>query len=108
MAGDSIRLGTPGLTLPAGTPAGEVDEVDLVPVQTYWQLVRRRFLQNRLAVFALFLMAILVIASIAFPIIGGDAWFKTSLTHKATEAFTLEAPLGYDNIGINIWFRLMK
>ena len=39
----------------ATTPVGrtrptEVDEVDLVPVRTYWQLVRQRFLQHRLAV----------------------------------------------------------
>jgi peptide/nickel transport system permease protein len=108
MATDGIRLGTPGLSLPVGTPAGEVDEVDLVPVQTYWQLVRRRFLQNRLAVLALFLMAILIVASIAFPIIGGDSWFKTSLIHNSKEGVSLAAPLGYDNIGINIWFRLMK
>jgi ABC-type dipeptide/oligopeptide/nickel transport system permease subunit len=108
MAGESIRLGAPGLSLPVGTPAGDVDEVDLVPVQTYWQLVRRRFFQNRLAVIALFLMAILIVASIAFPIIGGDAWYKTSLIHKPTDPASLEAPLGYDNIGINLWFRLMK
>ena len=37
-----------------------VDEVDLIPVRTYWQLVRQRFLQHRLAVIALFLMVILV------------------------------------------------
>jgi peptide/nickel transport system permease protein len=108
MAGDTIRLGTPGLSLPVGTPAGEVDEVDLVPVQTYWQLVRKRFLQNRLAVIALFLMAILIISSVAFPIIGGDAWFLTSLKHNANEPASLAAPLGYDNIGINIFMRLMR
>ena len=30
--------------------ASEIDEVDLVPVRTYWQLVRQRFLRHRLAV----------------------------------------------------------
>jgi peptide/nickel transport system permease protein len=108
MAGDSIRLGTPGLSLPVGTPAGEVDEVDLVPVQTYWQLVRRRFLQNRLAVVALVMMVALVAASIIFPLVGGDAWFKTSLVHTLKDPVSLVAPLGYDNIGINIWYRLMR
>ena len=108
MATEGIRLGRPGLSLPVNPPADEIDEVDLVPVQTYWQLVRRRFFQNKLAVIALFLMAILVIFSIAFPILGGDAWFKTSLTNKAGQPWTIAAPLGYDNLGINIWFRLMR
>ena len=98
--------------IPAGSaipvPAGEFDEVDLVPVQTYWQLVRRRFLQNRMAVIALFMMAILITAAIVFPIIGGDAWYKTSLEHGPKDPPSLAAPLGYDNLGINIWFRLMK
>ena len=75
MATEGMRLGRPGLTVPVSPPANEVDEVDLVPVQTYWQLVRRRFMQNRLAVIALILMAVLIVASIVFPLIGGDAWF---------------------------------
>jgi peptide/nickel transport system permease protein len=95
----------PGTALPAGA---EYDEVDLVPVQTYWQLVRRRFMQNRMAVLALFLMAILVISAIVFPIIGGDAWYKTNLTKGPTDPVSITAPLGYDNLGINIFFRLMK
>ena len=39
-----------GLPVPGALPAqptAEVDEVDLVPVRTYWQLVRKRFLQHR-------------------------------------------------------------
>ncbi len=99
--------------LPAGpavrrSPADDYDEVDLVPVQTFWQLVRRRFFQNRMAVIALFLMAILIASSIVFPIIGGDSWFKTSLVHGPKDPVSLAAPLGYDNLGINIFFRLMR
>jgi peptide/nickel transport system permease protein len=90
------------------TPADDFDEVDLVPVQTYWQLVRRRFFQHRMAVMALFLMAILIASSIIFPIVGGDAWGKTSLVHGPKDPVSLAAPLGYDNVGINIFFRLMK
>ncbi|HLX35960.1 MAG TPA: ABC transporter permease [Candidatus Limnocylindrales bacterium] len=108
MTTEGIRLGQPGISLPVGTPTGEVDEVDLVPVQTYWQLVRRRFLQNRLAVIAFVLMIVLVVASIAFPILGGNLWFTTSLTHGPTDPVSLAAPLGYDNDGINIFFRLMR
>lgn len=101
-ANEGIR---PGTAIPKDN---DFDEVDLVPVQTYWQLVRRRFLQNRMAVFALVLMAILIASAIIFPIIGGDAWYKTSLTHGPKDPISITAPLGYDNLGINIFFRLMK
>ncbi len=92
----------------AGAPGGGFDEVDLVPVQTYWQLVRRRFFQNRMAVIALFLMAALILSAIIFPIIGGDSWFRTDLLKGPKDPVSLTAPLGYDNLGINIFFRLMK
>jgi peptide/nickel transport system permease protein len=95
----------PGAAAPA---ANDFDEVDLVPVQTYWQLVRRRFFQNRMASFALVLMTVLIVSAIVFPIIGGDAWYKTSLTKGPNDPVSITAPLGYDNLGINIFFRLMK
>jgi peptide/nickel transport system permease protein len=97
--------------LPAGTlapPEGGIDEVDLSPVRTYWQLVRTRFLHHRLAATAVVLMGILVFAAVFFPIVGGDSWFKTSLIHGPKDPVSLDAPLGYDNIGINIFYRLMK
>jgi peptide/nickel transport system permease protein len=86
--------------------AAEVDEVDLTPVRTYWQLVRRRFLQHRLATIALFLMAILVTAAVVIPLATGDAYGRTDLT-LVNHPPSLVAPLGYDNIGINIFIRLM-
>ncbi len=96
----------PGEASPAG--ATDFDEVDLVSVQTYWQLVRRRFMRNRTAVFGLVLLSILVFSAIFFPFIGGDAWHLTDLTRGPTDPISITAPLGYDNLGINIFFRLMK
>jgi peptide/nickel transport system permease protein len=90
----------------AGVP-GNIDEVDLLPVRTYWNLVAARFRQNRLAVVGLIMLIILVVASVGFPIIGGDAWRLTHLD-KIRAPATLAAPLGYDSIGINIFMRLMK
>lgn len=101
---ESLR---PGATTPTAN-AADFDEVDLVAVQTYWQLVRRRFVRNKTAVLGAILLTILVVSAIVFPIIGGDAWFKTSLTHGPKDPPSLTAPLGYDNLGINIFFRLMK
>ncbi len=90
-----------------GAAAPLVDEVDLTPVRTYWQLVRQRFVRHRLAVIAFFLMTILVIASLVVPFISGGAWSRTDLT-LINHPPTLSAPLGYDNLGINTFARLMK
>jgi len=101
---ESIR---PGAASPAGG-ATDFDEVDLVAVQTYWQLVRRRFMRNKTAVIGLVLLSILVFSAIFFPWIGGEAWHTTDLTRGPKDPISITAPLGYDNLGINIFFRLMK
>jgi peptide/nickel transport system permease protein len=90
-----------------GTAAGAVDEVDLTPVRTYWQLVRQRFVRHRLAVIAFFLMAILIAMALFIPWLSGDAWKETSL-ERINQPPSLTAPLGYDNLGINTFARLMK
>ncbi len=98
--------GTQTTKLPGAT-AQLIDEVDLAPVRTYWQLVRQRFTRHRLAVIALFLMAILISASLLIPILSGNAWAETSL-ERINQPPTLVAPLGYDSLGINTFARLMK
>lgn len=85
----------------------EIDEVDLVPVRTYWQLVRRRFLRHKLAVIALVTLAILIVASVAIPLATGEAWRYTSIP-KINDGPSLAAPLGYNEIGQNVFVRLMK
>jgi len=85
----------------------EVDEVDLIPVRTYWQMVRRRFVQHRLAVAALGLLIVLIAAALIVPTLTGDQYRVTSLT-KPYGGPELSAPLGYDDIGQNIFLRLMK
>ena len=85
----------------------EIDEVDLVPVRTYWQLVRIRFLRHRLAVIALVTLSILIVASIVIPLVAGDGWKKSSL-QLIDAGPTLTAPLGYNEIGQNMFVRLMK
>ncbi|MBA3875668.1 MAG: peptide ABC transporter permease [Anaerolinea sp.] len=88
-------------------PADAVDEVDLIPVRTYWQLVRQRFVQHRLAVMALFLMAALVALAVVVPTLTGDAYTKTSLS-KTMLPPSLETPLGTNQIGQDMFLRLMK
>jgi peptide/nickel transport system permease protein len=91
----------------AAASGGDQDEVDLIPVRTYWMLVRQRFLQHRLAVIALFLMLFLVAIAVIIPTLTGDAYTKTSLS-KAMLPPSLANPLGTNQIGQDMFLRLMK
>jgi ABC-type dipeptide/oligopeptide/nickel transport system permease subunit len=100
-------------TAPIAEPAERadtgVDEVDLIPIRTYWQLVRQRFLQHRLAVVALFLMAVLIALAVIIPTISGDAYKATSLSNTMKPPFQdLAKPLGTNQIGQDMFLRLMK
>lgn len=85
----------------------DVDEIDLIPVRTYWQLVRQRFLNHRLAVAALVLLGLLVAIAVIIPTLTGNEYQKTNLALIRKPA-SLGAPLGYDGTGQNIFLRLMK
>src|SRR5687768_6890484 len=90
-----------------GTRTEAVDEVDLIPVRTYSQLVRQRFLQHRLATAALIILTVLVAIAIVVPVVTDDAWKRAALS-KVDATATIEAPLGYNDIGQNIAVRLAK
>jgi len=90
-----------------GAPDGTVDEVDLIPVRTYWQLVRQRFVQHRLAVIALVLMIGLVAFAVIVPTLTGDAYKKTSLTQTMLQP-SLAHLLGTNQIGQDMFLQLMK
>ncbi len=94
----------------------DVEELDTTPVRTYWQLARQRFLRNRLAVVGLVVLATLVIGSLVIPAATGDAWSRAALskvngppevgwTDTGELAF---APLGYSEIGQNVFARVAK
>jgi ABC-type dipeptide/oligopeptide/nickel transport system permease subunit len=93
----------------------ESAEIDRTPVRTYWQLVRRRFLAHRLAVFAVVVLVILAAYAIIVPSVTGDAWTKTQLFRDDAppEIFTEDgdfafAILGYNEQGQNLFARLGK
>ena len=89
-------------------PASEMtDEVDLTPVRTYWQLVRMRFIQHRLAVVAMFVMAVLVAVAVIVPTLTGDQYQKTSLTQTMRPP-SLAHLLGTNQIGQDLFLRLAK
>ncbi len=94
---------------PAATGlSDEVDEVDLAPVRTYWQLVRRRFVRHRMAVISLFVLAVLIAYAVLVPLLTGDMYKDPSLQKIYAPPEFPEAPLGYDEIGQNVFVRLAK
>lgn len=103
------RVETPDTTGRTAVPANvsESEEIDLTPIRTYWQLVRQRFVRHRLAVIALVALAILVTLAVVVPLATGDLYQQTGFARARAPA-TLEAPLGYDRLGINLFVRLMK
>ncbi len=100
------RAGAPTVSAPPQV-ISDADEVDLIPVRTFWQLVRRRFFANRLAVMGLIALIVLVALGVLVPALTGSLYTKTSLA-KVNLPPSFEAPLGYDNIGQNVFIRLMR
>jgi peptide/nickel transport system permease protein len=105
-----------GAVAPRTLEEADADAVDLTPVRTYWQLARRRFLRNRLAVAGLVVLAMLIVASLVIPAMTGDAW-RTALLAKVNappevgvnaDGSLAFAPLGYSDIGQNVLARLAK
>ena len=94
----------------------DTESLDQTPVRTYWQLARRRFLRNRLAVAGVIVLALLVVASLVIPAMTGDAWRTAVLARvnappevgvNADGEFVF-APLGYSDIGQNVMARVAK
>ena len=90
-------------------------EIDRIPVRTYWQLVRQRFLKHRLAVIAVIVLVALAIFAAVVPTVTGDAWRQTQLFRDDAppELFNEEgdlsfAVLGYNEQGQNLFARLGK
>ena len=105
-----------GTVAPRTFDEADADALDLTPVRTYWQLARRRFLRNRLAVVGLVVLAMLIVASLVIPAMTGDAW-RTALLAKVNappevgvnaDGSLAFAPLGYSDIGQNVLARLAK
>jgi ABC-type dipeptide/oligopeptide/nickel transport system permease subunit len=98
---------TDGSTGDANTYVADTDDIDRIPVRTFWQLVRRRFLRHRMAVISLFILIVLIAASVIIPTVTGNQYQRTNLALANADA-TLQAPLGYDEGGRNIFLRLMR
>ena len=91
----------------------DTDDVDRTEVRTYWQLVRRRFLRHRLAVFGAITLASLIVLALVVPLIAGDTLrVSASRSFSPPEIFNEDgeltlAILGYTRVGYNIFGQLM-
>jgi peptide/nickel transport system permease protein len=103
---ERARLDAAG-TKPTQAELADTEEVDLIPVRTYWQLVRQRFVRHRLAVIALIVLGILVTLALVIPFVTGTDYQRTNL-RLINAPPTLEAPLGTNELGQNIFLRLMR
>ncbi len=104
MQSADVRTGPGAIPVPA-----DMDEVDLVPVRTYWQLVRQRFARHQLAVIGTITLIIIIAVAVIVPFLTGDQYRKSSLQLiNAGPTLNPFAPLGYDEIGRNIFLRLCK
>jgi ABC-type dipeptide/oligopeptide/nickel transport system permease subunit len=104
MQSADVRTGTGAIPIPT-----DLDEVDLVPVRTYWQLVRQRFLRHQLAVIGTITLVIIIVIAAVVPFLTGNAYQKSSLQLiNAGPTINPFAPLGYNEVGQNIFLRLCK
>jgi peptide/nickel transport system permease protein len=70
--------------------------------------VRQRFMRHRLAVVALIVLTALIAYGIIVPLLTGDAYKDADLQKIWAPPEFPTAPLGYDEIGQNVFVRLAK
>ena len=83
------------------------DEISL-PVTSYWKDVVRRFCKNRIAVLGLILLTIIVVLCAGAPLFTRyDPVIDMDLMNMLTPPGDREHPLGTDDLGRDIWCRLL-
>jgi peptide/nickel transport system permease protein len=103
---EEARLRAAAVT-PTAAEIADTEEVDLIPVRTYWQLARQRFVRHRLAVIALIVLGILITLAIVIPTLTGAQYQRTNL-RLLNAPPSLTSPLGTNEIGQDIFLRLMR
>ncbi len=82
------------------------EEIDRTPVRTYWQLVRGRFLQNRLAVFGLAVIGILIVLALVPGLFAPYDPYEP-FPGRRGEGPSPAHPLGFDEIGRDVLSRVI-
>lgn len=83
------------------------DEISL-PVTSYWKDVVRRFCKNKIAVLGLVLLSVIIILCVGAPLFTDyDPVIDMDLMNMLVEPGDTEHPLGTDDLGRDIWCRLL-
>ena len=83
------------------------DEISL-PVTSYWKDVVRRFCKNKIAVLGLVLLSVIIILCVGAPLFTDyDPVIDMDLMNMLVEPGDAEHPLGTDDLGRDIWCRLL-
>ncbi len=82
--------------------------IESLPTTTYWADVLRRFLKNKIAVVGLVMMFIIIILCVFAPMFTPyDPVIDMNLVDMLKKPFTPGHPLGTDDLGRDIWSRLL-
>lgn len=102
----------PGADPPVASKKRVVSEqigVESLPLTTYWKDVRRRFLKNKIAVLGLLIFIVIIALCVFAPCFTQfDPEMDMDLSHILVRPFTADLhPLGTDDLGRDIWTRLL-
>jgi ABC-type dipeptide/oligopeptide/nickel transport system permease subunit len=101
-----MQLQQPATATPPTAPPGRQEREFTVRERRQWQLVLRRFLRHRLAIFSLVVFVIIVLGSY----LGAEIWHLKydDLTSDGGSAPTLVNPFGTDDIGHDQFARVLR
>lgn len=77
------------------------------PIGTYWQLVRRKFLQHKLALFGLISLSCVVFLSVFGPLFTSRAYDEMDLLNRFKPPLTAGYLFGTDELGRDVFVRIM-
>lgn len=79
-----------------------------LPLTTYWKDVRRRFLKNRIAVVGLAVLLVIIVLCVGAPCFTRyDPMMDMDLTNTLVRPFSEGHIFGTDDLGRDIWSRLL-
>ncbi|MGN0837970.1 MAG: ABC transporter permease [Pyramidobacter sp.] len=87
---------------------GEEIGLESLPLTTYWADVRYRFMKNKIAVLGLIILTIIIVLCVFAPFFTKyDPEMDMDLMNILVRPFSPDHPLGTDDLGRDIWSRLL-
>jgi len=83
------------------------ENTDIVPIGSYWQLVRRKFLSHKLAFFGLIVLTMIVLLVVVGPFLVRVAYDEMDFTALLVPPLSSGHILGTDELGRDVFARLL-